>query len=112
MFPPKPGPGDAFLVAFEKDHSNHILALVLSCERAGGAGIDPKNPPIQWQGWQGGAARWVPCEVGIDGTGGLYEAGGGTFVRPALSQGKFSGANAYWLSLPMNRTPGGTACRQ
>src|SRR2546421_1169565 len=60
IFPPKPGPRDAFLLAFEKDHSNHLLALILSCERAGGAGVNPKNPPTQWQVWQGGEARLAP----------------------------------------------------
>ncbi len=97
IFPPKPGPGDAFLVAFEKDHSNHILALLLSCERASGAGVDPKNPPIQWQVWQGGAARWVPCELEFDGTGGFNESGEVILYIPAMSQGEFQGLNAYWL---------------
>ncbi len=107
MFPPKPGPGDAFLVAFEKDHSNHILALVLSCERAGGAGIDPKNPPIQWQVWQGGAARWVPCELEFDGTGGFNESGEVILYVPAMSQGEFQGLNAYWLRCLLTEAQGG-----
>src|SRR5947199_289714 len=42
IFPHEPGRGDAFILALEKDHSHHVLALVVNCERAGGAGVDPK----------------------------------------------------------------------
>ncbi|HLX59449.1 MAG TPA: putative baseplate assembly protein, partial [Ktedonobacteraceae bacterium] len=97
IFPPQPGPRDAFLLAFETDHSNHLLALLLSCERAGGAGVDPKNPPIQWQVWQGGAARWVACELEFDGTGGFNESGEVILHVPAMSRIEFQGLNAYWL---------------
>ncbi len=97
MFPAKPGPGDAFLLAFEKDHSNHLLALILSCERAGGAGVDPKNPPIQWQVWQGGATRWATCELEFDGTGGFNDSGEVILHVPAMSRAEFQGLNAYWL---------------
>src|SRR6266699_3442146 len=97
IFPSKPAPGDAFYLAFEKDHSHHVLALLVSCERAGGAGVDPNNPPIQWQVWQGGAARWVACELEFDGTGGFNESGEVILYIPAMSQGEFQGLNAYWL---------------
>ena len=97
IFPTKPGQGDAFLLALEKDHSNHLLALILSCERAGGAGVDPHNPPIQWQVWQGGAARWVPCELEFDGTGGFNESGEIILHVPPMERTEFQGLNAYWL---------------
>jgi predicted phage baseplate assembly protein len=97
MFPPRPGPGDSFLLAFENDLSNHILALILNCEVAGGAGVDPKNPPIQWQVWRGVAARWVACEQEYDGTGGFNDAGEVILHLPAMTKGEFQGINAYWL---------------
>jgi predicted phage baseplate assembly protein len=97
IFPPDPGKGDAFLLAFEKDHSHHVLALVLSCERAEGLGVDPHNPPIQWQVWQGAATRWVPCELEYDGTGGFNESGEIILRIPAMVWQEFQGLNAYWL---------------
>jgi predicted phage baseplate assembly protein len=97
IFPPKPGPRDAFLLAFEKDHSNHLLALILSCERAGGAGVNPKNPPTQWQVWQGGAARWAPCELELDSTGGFNDSGEVILYVPEMARMEFQGVNAYWL---------------
>lgn len=97
MFPPKPGAGDSFLLAFDNDLSNHILALVFDCQRAGGAGIDPKNPPIQWQVWQGVAARWMPCELEFDGTGGFNEPGEMIMHLPAMTRGEFQGVAGYWL---------------
>ncbi len=97
IFPQKPGPGDAFFLALGKDHSQHILALVLSCDLAGGAGVDPNNPPIQWQVWQGGAARWVPCEMEHDGTRGFNQSGEVILYVPDMVQADFQGIKAYWL---------------
>jgi predicted phage baseplate assembly protein len=97
IFPSKPGPQDAFFLAMQKDHSHHVLALILSCELAGGAGVDPNNPPIQWQVWQGGATRWATCELDYDGTGGFNESGEIILHLPAMAQRELQGLNAYWL---------------
>jgi hypothetical protein len=53
--------------------SHHVLALVMDCEEAGGRGVDPTNPPIVWEAWQGGAARWVECATDYDTTGVQHE---------------------------------------
>src|SRR5256886_14363475 len=37
------------------------------------AGVDPKNPPLVWEAWDGYA--WSSCEVDRDGTGGLNRDG-------------------------------------
>lgn len=97
MFPSKPGAGDAFLLAFENDLSNHILALLVDCERAGGAGVDPTKPPLIWQVWQGRAARWVQCELEYDGTGGFNEPGEIILHLPAMVRAEFQGVEACWL---------------
>lgn len=97
IFPARPGAGDAFLLAFENDLSNHILALIVNCERAGGAGVDPTKPPLIWQVWQGHAARWINCELEYDGTGGFNESGEIILHVPAMVRGDFQGVNAYWL---------------
>jgi predicted phage baseplate assembly protein len=97
MFPQNPSPGDSFLLAFQQDHSNHILALLVNCDRAGGAGVDPRNPPLEWQVWQGGAARWTACELEYDGTGGFNEPGEIILHLPEMAQAEFQGLKAYWL---------------
>ncbi len=97
LFPQHPGPGDAFLLAFENDLSNYILALLVDCERASGAGIDPTKPPLTWQVWQGAASRWVSCELEYDGTGGFNEVGEIVLRLPAMVRAEFQGVSAYWL---------------
>ncbi len=97
IFPAQPGEGDSFVLAFEKDLSHHVLALVLECEIAGGAGVDPHHPPLEWQVWQGGATRWLTCELEFDGTGGFNESGEIILHIPKMERGAFQGLNAYWL---------------
>ncbi|MBC8162440.1 MAG: putative baseplate assembly protein [Roseiflexaceae bacterium] len=97
MFPPQPSPGDCFYVSFQTDHSYHVLALVLECEVAGGAGVDPKNPPLEWQVWQGGLSRWATCEIEYDGTGGFNQSGDIVMHVPIMAQETFQEERAYWL---------------
>lgn len=97
LFPAKPGPGDAFYLSFSTDHTRHVLALALNCDSAGGAGIDPNNPPTEWEVWQGGLTRWAPCEVEYDGTGGFNRAGEIILHAPQMTLGEFQGKRAYWL---------------
>jgi predicted phage baseplate assembly protein len=97
LFPESPSPGDAFYMAFERDHGNHVLALVLGCETASGAGVDPTNPPIEWQVWQGGLARWASCEVEYEGTGGFNQDGEVILHLPPMAAETMNGLQAFWL---------------
>jgi len=97
MFPNPPSPGDAFLLALENDLSHHVLGLIVGCERAGGAGINPANPPWQWEVWQGDMARWVPCALEQDTTGGFNQDGDIVLRLPAMLLGQFAGVEAYWV---------------
>lgn len=101
IFPQRPSVGDAFYVALERDHSNHVIALVIECEVAGGAGVKPDDPPIQWQVWQGGLSRWVNCEIEHDGTGGFNWSGEIILHLPQMAaaplQGLLGGERVFWL---------------
>jgi predicted phage baseplate assembly protein len=99
LFPNPPVPHDAFYLAFEKDHSQHLMALVLACDNAGGAGIDPEHPPIEWQVYQGGSARWAPCVLEHDGTKGFNHDGEVILHLPhmALEELPGTGTRTYWL---------------
>jgi predicted phage baseplate assembly protein len=108
LFPPQLAPGDAFYIALERDHSHHILALVVSCETAGGAGVDPTNPPLQWQVWQGAlAGRWASCEVEYDSTGGFNQDGEIILHVPPMASDELQGITAYWLRCRLTEAQGG-----
>ncbi len=97
VFSPEPVAGDAFYLSFEDDHSQHVLALVMQCEVAGGAGVNPKEPPFVWEAWQGGLSRWVACAVEYDGTA-AFNVSGELIVRlPTLTEEEFFGQRGYWL---------------
>jgi predicted phage baseplate assembly protein len=110
LFPPaQPVPGDAFYLALEQDHSRHVLAMVLECETAGGAGVDPTNPPVVWEAWQGGLARWVQCEVEYDSTGGFNQSGEIILHLPDMVEDELQGTRAYWLRCRLTDEQGNPA---
>lgn len=98
IFPEKPAAGDGFYLALERDHSQHVLALIIDCELARGAGVDPRNPPWEWQVWQGGLTRWATCELEHDGTGGFNQPGEIILHLPPMVSGRIEGqAESFWL---------------
>jgi predicted phage baseplate assembly protein len=103
MFGTPPTPGDAFYVALEHDHSDHVISVDVQVEIAGGAGVDPKRPPLEWQVWQGNIARWVPCEVEYDGTGGFNTSGEVILHLPKMIPGAFQSLTAHWLRVQLTQ---------
>jgi predicted phage baseplate assembly protein len=97
LFTTPPQANDAFYLALEQDHSHHVLALLLDCEVAGGAGVDPTNPPLRWEVWQGASTQWVPCELEYDGTGGFNQSGEVILHLPQMQSRAFQNVEAYWL---------------
>jgi predicted phage baseplate assembly protein len=106
--PAQPAPNDAFYLAFDKDHSHHVLALRIECELAGGAGIDPTDPPTLWEVYQGAVAGWVACTVEYDGTGGFNRSGEIILHTDAMTQRDSQGVNAYWLRCRLTEAQGGS----
>jgi predicted phage baseplate assembly protein len=101
IFAGSPNPGDAFYLAFRGDHSHHVLALIIRCGVARGAGVDPTDPPVVWEAWQGGATRWAECEVESDGTGGFNWPGEVVLHVPAMARVAFRDVSGYWLRCRM-----------
>jgi predicted phage baseplate assembly protein len=97
VFGAQPQPGDAMYLPFERDHSQHVLAVIMTCELAGGAGIDPLDPPLAWEVWQGESTGWVACEVEYDGTGGFNTPGEVILHTPAMQEAEFAGTRGRWL---------------
>jgi predicted phage baseplate assembly protein len=97
VFPDPPAVDDSFLIAFKADHGHHVLAIGCGCRDAGGAGVNPEDPPVRWEAWQGEIDRWVPCELEKDTTGGFNRDGEIVVRTPAMVEHEFSGCRGYWL---------------
>src|SRR5207237_529539 len=73
-------PGDALLIGLTEAVPSCAVTLRLAC-RIEGVGVDPDNPPLVWEAWDGGT--WTPCEVDRDETGGLNKDGDVVLHVPA-----------------------------
>ncbi|MBV9602505.1 MAG: putative baseplate assembly protein, partial [Chloroflexi bacterium] len=104
VFATQPQPGDAMYLPFERDHSQHVLAVIMTCELAGGAGIDPLDPPLAWEVWQGDSTGWVACEVEYDGTGGFNTPGEVILHTPVMQEAEFAGTRGRWLRCRLTET--------
>ncbi len=71
-FDPHPKPGDALYVGFDRPAPASIVLLRFTCELAG-HGIDPRQPPLAWEAWDGD--EWRRCDVEQDTTSGLNATG-------------------------------------
>ncbi|MDT0348427.1 putative baseplate assembly protein [Pseudonocardia charpentierae] len=67
-----PVPGETMLIGLSAAVPSCAVLLRINCP-VGGIGIDPRNPPLAWEAWNG--SGWSACEVDRDETGGLNKAG-------------------------------------
>ncbi|ACZ22565.1 conserved hypothetical protein, phage tail-like region [Sanguibacter keddieii DSM 10542] len=86
---------DALYLGFASPVASHVLRLTVRAH-AEGIGVDPRNPPLVWETWDGEV--WVPATVHEDTTGGLNRDGTVLLVVPAEAQPlTLAGASASWL---------------
>ncbi len=99
VFGREPQIDSALYLGFDTDLSYHVLGLDITCEQATGLGIDPKNPPWQWEGRHDpeGERRWQPAVVEEDGTGGMNTTGTILLRLPRLLPHKMFERRAYWI---------------
>ncbi|MCD9898978.1 putative baseplate assembly protein [Streptomyces sp. MT29] len=94
-FSPRPEPGDALLFGLPAAVPRCIVAVRLD-SRVEGVGVDPRQPPLVWEAWDG--ARWVECATGDDSTGGLNRPGEIiVFVPAGHTASVVAGTRAGWL---------------
>ncbi|MFE7619378.1 putative baseplate assembly protein [Streptomyces sp. NPDC057496] len=94
-FQARPEPGDAVLFGLPTAVPRCIVAVRLD-SRVEGVGVDPRQPPLVWEAWDG--ARWVTCRTGTDSTGGLNRPGEITvFVPAGHTTSVAAGTRAGWL---------------
>ncbi|GAA2391015.1 putative baseplate assembly protein [Streptomyces glaucosporus] len=94
-FQPAPRPGDALLFGLPAAVPRCIVAVRLD-SRVEGVGVDPRQPPLVWEAWDGGG--WQVCETGEDTTGGLNRPGEVIVYVPAgHTASVIGGTRAGWL---------------
>ncbi|MFE6051595.1 putative baseplate assembly protein [Kitasatospora sp. NPDC056446] len=94
-FQARPAAGDAMLFALPAVVPHCILVVRLD-SRVEGVGVDPRQPPLAWEVWDG--ARWTACETGTDTTGGLNRPGEVVvFVPAGHTASVVAGRRAGWL---------------
>jgi predicted phage baseplate assembly protein len=71
-FSSPPKPGDQLLIGLNEAAPACVIQLRFDC-RIEGIGVDPNDPPLVWEAWNG--SDWEECDLERDGTGGLNRAG-------------------------------------
>jgi predicted phage baseplate assembly protein len=90
-----PNPGDSLLVGLPEPVPSCVVVLRFEC-RIEGVGVDPNDPPIVWEAWDGDG--WALCEVEDDGTGGFNQDGDVVMHVPASHAASIMGRRrAGWL---------------
>jgi len=99
VFGSQPQVGNALYLGFENDLSHHVVGIDLICPTATGLGIDPANPPWQWEvsDTQDPQGAWRPAVVESDSTGGMNQSGTVMLRLPRMAMRELAGQRAYWL---------------
>lgn len=94
-FQAEPAVGDAMLFGLTNAVPRCVIALRLD-SRVEGIGVDPRQPPLMWESWDG--MRWTECAVFDDSTGGLNRPGEVLVHVPAgHAASAVAGVQAGWL---------------
>ncbi len=90
-----PKPNDVLLIGLTEAVPSCAVTLRFKCDIEG-VGVDPENPPLTWESWDG--YGWTACEVDRDGTGGLNRDGDLVLHVPkSHTVSVISGQRAGWL---------------
>lgn len=101
-FPSEPvAPDDALYLGARASMAGYAVRLDLDAH-AEGIGVDPRNPPLAWEAWDG--ESWVTAHVELDTTGGLNKAGSVVLLVPQRHEPLvLGGVLAYWLRVRLLR---------
>jgi predicted phage baseplate assembly protein len=94
-FCPTPVAGDSLMIGLDEATPRCAVLLQFRCS-IDGVGVDPTNPPLTWEAWNG--SSWDHCEVSMDETGGLNRDGAVIVHVPAShAVAVFNGQRGGWL---------------
>ncbi len=98
VFTDTPQFDDALYFGFKNNLSHHILGFELNFDSAGGAGVNPENPPYVWEASTGDAEdRWETCEVEYDTTKALNSPGRILIHVPRMGLYQVNKDRLYWV---------------
>lgn len=103
IFQDVPQPGNALYLGYGQDLSAHTLALTIVCDQIEGIGVNPYDPPLSWDYFDGTTREWVPLtrqNAGLerDDTGGLNRGGTVIVQLPyEAAPTDVDGKRAFWL---------------
>jgi predicted phage baseplate assembly protein len=98
MFSPVPQVDDAFYFGFDNDLSDHLLGFEVSCDPAGGANVDPSQPPYLWEASTGNdTAPWEICLVDQDTSKALNSGGRIRIHLPKMGRREYIRQQLFWV---------------
>jgi predicted phage baseplate assembly protein len=94
-FSDQPRPGEALLIGLSRAVPSCAVVMRFDCP-VSGVGVDPRNPPLVWEAWDG--TDWTVCEVERDETGGFNRPGDVVLHVPAAHRASvIARQRAGWL---------------
>jgi len=97
IFQEVPEENSALYLGYSESLSAHALALTIECSIEG-IGVDPRNPPLAWEFWDGEYERWSAARLESDTTGGLNTSGQVILHIPDSStMREVNGQYAFWI---------------
>jgi len=97
IFQETPEENNALYLGYSESPSAHTLALTIESSIEG-IGVDPRNPPLAWEFWDGEYEKWSPLRLESDTTGGLNTNGQVILHIPGTStMREVNGQNAFWI---------------
>jgi predicted phage baseplate assembly protein len=97
IFEDPPKPGNGFYIGLAGDMAAHTLLMDIDCEIEG-IGVDPRNPPLAWEYYDGSLRAWRATLLEEDGTGGLNRSGRVLLHIPSTSRPReLDRRRATWL---------------
>jgi predicted phage baseplate assembly protein len=95
IFGAPPANDDVLLLGLDDAAPGCAVALRFAC-RVLGVGVDPEDPPLVWEAWDGDS--WAACEVESDATGGFNQAGDVVLHLPRThTPSSLSSLRAGWI---------------
>ncbi|GAA2978126.1 putative baseplate assembly protein [Actinokineospora diospyrosa] len=95
LFGAQPEPDDTVYIGLSDAVPGGLVLLRMECQ-VEGVGIDPRDPPLAWEAWDG--QRWATCEVAHDTTGGFNTAGDVELHLPEEHEASVVGVHrAGWI---------------
>jgi predicted phage baseplate assembly protein len=94
-FSPQPLVGDVLAIGLSAPAPRCAVTIRMDC-RIEGVGVDPLNPPLVWEAYDG--EDWIGCEVETDSTGGMNRAGEVVLHLPGShAMALVRGVRAGWI---------------